>query len=356
MTTIPTKKPRLTGIAGQRTLTEIDTRPPECLPAEESNKLLKTEHCHNPFFTHKYFITKPKALVPASRSSSNRCVRFSFTIPSNWYKQIINPNKPFQLMLRIYEMKAAHKDYLPHDIKVSVNNKLVDLPNLKKASHAGRRPQRECKPLIINSSILNKRETEVDSKNIADKIVITWYQSDGTDAAYTPPMKFYLAVVRSYTSDEATKILYKLKRPRSEEASKNLIKQKTTISTDLVTSQKVRLTCPILMTRIKIPVRFDSCTHIDCFDANNYFKMNETKPFWNCPICNKRFPIGTLRRDLWFENLMAKAGPDSLEVEIDKNGEFEVTEKEIDESSDEEDIEAIMRKRAEENRNNKSNN
>jgi len=346
---IPAKRQRLTGIAGQPTKTEIDDRPPVCLSKEESAQLIKIEYCHNPFFSHKYFITKPKALVPESRSSSNRCVRFSFSIPHEFYKQIMNPNRKIDLMLRIYEMKRAHKDYLPHDIRVSVNNKLIDLPKLKKASHAGRKPQHECKPLIISGKFLNKRD---DNDNGQDKIVITWYQSDGTDAAYTPAMKYYLAVVRSYTSDEATKILVKLKRPRNEQSTLDLIKKK---SSGLVTSQKVRLTCPILMTKIKIPVRFDSCTHIDCFDANNFFKMNEAKPFWNCPICNKRFAIGTLRKDLWFEKLMANSGESSLEVEIDKDGKFEVTEKELDESSDEEDIEQIMKRRAEENRKNKSN-
>jgi len=49
---------------------------------------------------------------------------------------------------------------------------------------------------------------------------------------------------------------------------------------------------------------------------------------------------------------MANSGESSLEVEIDKDGKFEVTEKELDESSDEEDIEQIMKRRAEENRNN----
>lgn len=39
--------------------------------------------------------------------------------------------------------------------------------------------------------------------------------------------------------------------------------------------------------RIQIPCRATTCTHIQCFDALLYLQMNEKKPTWVCPVCDK---------------------------------------------------------------------
>ena len=33
--------------------------------------------------------------------------------------------------------------------------------------------------------------------------------------------------------------------------------------------------------------RASSCSHLQCFDASLYLQMNERKPTWNCPVCDK---------------------------------------------------------------------
>lgn len=30
-----------------------------------------------------------------------------------------------------------------------------------------------------------------------------------------------------------------------------------------------------------------TCLHLQCFDASLYLQMNERKPTWNCPVCDK---------------------------------------------------------------------
>lgn len=30
-----------------------------------------------------------------------------------------------------------------------------------------------------------------------------------------------------------------------------------------------------------------TCSHLQCFDASLYLQMNERKPTWNCPVCDK---------------------------------------------------------------------
>ena len=35
------------------------------------------------------------------------------------------------------------------------------------------------------------------------------------------------------------------------------------------------------------PCRSSTCDHLQCFDASLYLMMNEKKPKWQCPVCNK---------------------------------------------------------------------
>lgn len=38
---------------------------------------------------------------------------------------------------------------------------------------------------------------------------------------------------------------------------------------------------------IWIVYRASTCKHLQCFDASLYLQMNERKPTWNCPVCDK---------------------------------------------------------------------
>lgn len=39
--------------------------------------------------------------------------------------------------------------------------------------------------------------------------------------------------------------------------------------------------------RLSVPCRAESCAHLQCFDAVFYLQMNEKKPTWMCPVCDK---------------------------------------------------------------------
>ena len=51
---------------------------------------------------------------------------------------------------------------------------------------------------------------------------------------------------------------------------------------------KVSVACPVGKSRMVHPCRATTCTHIQCFDATGYLQMNEKKPVWSCPVCNKK--------------------------------------------------------------------
>src|SRR6218665_2588364 len=39
--------------------------------------------------------------------------------------------------------------------------------------------------------------------------------------------------------------------------------------------------------RMTVPCRASTCNHLQCFDAPTFLQMNEKKPTWLCPVCDK---------------------------------------------------------------------
>lgn len=50
------------------------------------------------------------------------------------------------------------------------------------------------------------------------------------------------------------------------------------------------LTAQLGKMRLMIPCRALTCSHLQCFDATLYIQMNEKKPTWVCPVCDKKAP------------------------------------------------------------------
>jgi len=255
------------------------------------------------------------------------------------------------LLLRIYETTKPHVDYLPHDIKVIVNGKELPPCDMVPASHAGVKPRPIAKPITISDYLMPRSHTQSQNPTFCDMLMLQWYHCDGSKGRVTPNMSFVICVVRSHNFQEAGDRVRKLKKARAIEKTLSLLKQKIsgTAGDDedavKMSSMKIKLTDPILMTLIKTPVRFDQCQHLDCFDVDSYLHMNFKKPAWSCPICAKRYPFGTLRRDAWMEKLMADAGEGTREVEMKGDGTFKITDKdeESDEDSEEERMLARLR-------------
>jgi len=313
--------------------------------AAENAQLLRTDYVHNPFYTQRYFITKPAVLVPHTRenSTSRRSHTVQFTLPYDWWQKVSNVNEKYELIVRVYETKKPHIDYLPHDIKAWVNERPLATPPMVPASHADVKPRPQAKPLVM-SQYLKPRTSNMSGTQ--DSLKLSWYHCDGKKGRPTPQMSYILVIVREYTHTEATDRIRRLKRPREVDITKKLLRVKASLANQDDSLQqvgtKMNLRCPITMMPITEPVRFDNCEHLDCFDAANYLRMNSKKPAWSCPICNKRLPFGTLRIDKWFENVLKEAGSSSREVELDPQGNFKITDRDEEEEENVATPEAII--------------
>ena len=56
--------------------------------------------------------------------------------------------------------------------------------------------------------------------------------------------------------------------------------------------------------RMTLPCRSSTCDHLQCFDASLYLMMNEKKPKWMCPVCNKPAMYENLLIDGYFSDIL----------------------------------------------------
>merc|ERR1712203_522450 len=97
------------------------------------------------------------------------------------------------------------------------------------------------------------------------------------------------------------------KGQRQPDYTRALIKEKLADQDQEIatTSCKVTLACPLGKMRMVTPARASTCDHLQCFDAQLYLSMNERKPKWVCPVCNKPALMENLLVDGFFMELMA---------------------------------------------------
>ena len=72
--------------------------------------------------------------------------------------------------------------------------------------------------------------------------------------------------------------------------------------------------------RIQIPCRAVTCSHIQCFDALLYLQMNEKKPTWICPVCDKPALFNHLTIDGLFTEIINQAPSNCIEVQFMEDG------------------------------------
>ncbi|NXP56604.1 PIAS2 ligase, partial [Heliornis fulica] len=132
-------------------------------------------------------------------------------------------------------------------------------------------------------------------------------------------MSVYL--VRQLTSAMLLQRL-KMKGIRNPDHSRALIKEKLTADPDseiATTSLRVSLLCPLGKMRLTIPCRAVTCTHLQCFDAALYLQMNEKKPTWICPVCDKKAAYESLILDGLFMEILNECS-DVDEIKFQEDG------------------------------------
>ncbi|KAJ3308032.1 hypothetical protein HDU76_004171, partial [Blyttiomyces sp. JEL0837] len=68
----------------------------------------------------------------------------------------------------------------------------------------------------------------------------------------------------------------------------------------------VSFSCPLTLTRIKLPGKGKNCKHLQVFDIEAFLTFNEKKSYWSCIVCNKQIKQEELMVDGLFLKLLDK--------------------------------------------------
>ncbi|KAG1663722.1 E3 SUMO-protein ligase PIAS1 [Nymphon striatum] len=218
-------------------------------------------------------------------------------------------NTQIQLRFCYLETSCEQDDNFPPNICVKVNEKVCPLPNFIPTNKPGVEPKRPGKP--VNITCLCKL-----SPIVANYIDVTWTSDVGRGFVFAA----YL--VNKVTS---TTLLSRLKSSgmRSADHTRALIKEKLSHDMDseiATTSLKVSLMCPLGKSRMQLPCRASTCTHIQCFDAMLFLQMNEKKATWVCPVCDQTALFDKLMIDGLFLEIVREAPSTCNEVKFAEDG------------------------------------
>jgi hypothetical protein len=91
-----------------------------------------------------------------------------------------------------------------------------------------------------------------------------------------------------------------------------------------VIANKLKLRCPLSFERVVIPVRGDSCMHLQCFGLGAYLASNEKMRAlnnrWTCPVCTNVLRPRDLRIDGYVQKVLADTPDHVDEVQIMPGG------------------------------------
>uniref|UniRef100_A0A8K9X4P0 Protein inhibitor of activated STAT 1 n=1 Tax=Oncorhynchus mykiss TaxID=8022 RepID=A0A8K9X4P0_ONCMY len=228
-----------------------------------------------------------------------------------------------QLRFCLSETSCPQEDHFPPNLCVKVNGKPCNLPGYLPPTKNGVEPKRPSRPINITSVVRL-------STTVPNTIVVSWTSEVGRSYS----MAVYLVKQQS-----STVLLQRLRSKgiRNPDHSRALIKEKLTADPDseiATTSLRVSLLCPLGKMRLMIPCRALSCSHLQCFDATLYIQMNEKKPTWVCPVCDKKAPYEHLIIDgLFMEILNSCVDCDEIQFKEDGYWAPMRTKKEVQEVS-----------------------
>ncbi|XP_044263413.1 E3 SUMO-protein ligase PIAS2 [Tribolium madens] len=288
-----------------------------------------------PFFDIISDLLKPSTLMPQSNQRMQEATFYFHLTPQQATdiasSRDIRPGvkcdyvKQVQLRFCLLETTCEQDDFFPPNVIVKVNNKPCPLPNPIPTNKPGVEPKRPPRPVNITPMVKL-------SPIVANMITVSWAPDYGRGYAIS------VALVQKLTSSDLLNRL-KAKGPKHSDYTRGLIKEKLKEDADseiTTTCLRVSLICPLGKMRMTTPCRAITCNHLQCFDSSLFLQMNERKPTWTCPVCDKPALYDNLTIDGYFQEVLASPNlpPDLNEIQLHKDGSWstQVNDKKITKS------------------------
>jgi len=276
-----------------------------------------------PFYDIHAELLQPTSLLGQS-SSRFQEVQFQFSLSPSQATEIASNRDIrmgskldylFQVQLRFcpLDTTAEQGDEFPPSICVQVNGKMCPLPNPIPTNKQGVEPKRPPRP--INITPLCKL-----SPTTFNTINVKWACDFG---------KGWVVGIWMVEKLSHIQLIDRLQKKgtRAPEYTRGLIKQQLNDDdADIATDHlKVTVSCPLGKMRMSYPCRPSTCAHLQCFDAALFLQMNERKPTWQCPVCDRPAIFDTLLVDGYFlEVIKSKELPeDENDIILKQDGGWE---------------------------------
>ncbi|GFS72398.1 hypothetical protein NPIL_505771 [Nephila pilipes] len=262
-----------------------------------------------PFYDVISELMKPTSLVTLPNERfQERDFQFCLT-PQQVLDLQSNTDAQVQLRICILDSSCDQEDEIPSSVCLKINQKVSNLPNPIPTNKPGVEPRRPKVPIDI-TNLTKKTATETN------EVTISWASSTGK------PYVMGIFLVRRLNS---TTLIRRLKANgvRNPDHTTAMIKEKLCQDRDSEIATMIlrgSLMCPLGKIKMKLPCRALTCTHLQCFDATLYLQMNEKKPKWICPVCDKPAYFKNLAIDGLFLDITIKAPAECTEVQFHEDG------------------------------------
>nr|CAD7589656.1 unnamed protein product [Timema genevievae] len=274
-----------------------------------------------PFYDILVELIKPSSLVPKDNGRPQNA-SFSFHLTPQQATDVTSSRDcrlggrlefVNQIQMRFCQLETSceQEDFMPPGLGVNINGQPSKLPPFIPSNKQGVEPKRSNRPVDITTYVKL-------SPLHANYIDVGWNSDYGS--AYVIAVYLVRMLV---TADLLQRM--RAKGARQSDFTRGLIKEKLSEDADseiATTSLRVSLVCPLGKMRMVTPCRASTCYHLQCFDANTFLQMNERKPTWMCPVCDKPALYDNLMIDGYFQDVLSSSRltQDSTEIQLHQDG------------------------------------
>ncbi|XP_034482266.1 E3 SUMO-protein ligase PIAS1-like [Drosophila innubila] len=279
-------------------------------------------------------------LIKPTNVARRKQVYFKFMLSQKQLKSIdtnrilcnnLKMEQTLQVQLRfgVQDTSCVLEDCYPPNVSVKVNDKLCQLPRVIPTKP----PKRLNLPLNITSNIMESNTIEV-----------LWHPKT-EDSTENYSLAVY--VVKKLTCQEMLNRMMKNSAIFTRaQIQKNMKMEAEDADCVIATNMlEVSLKCPIGQRIMSMPCRATTCSHLQCFDAMVYLQMNDHRPSWKCPVCNKPAIFGNLFIDGYFQNVLKSTlrKPNVTKIQLHPDGSWsskttvDLTIKDSDDDDDDDD-------------------
>lgn len=260
-----------------------------------SNYIARTSFKQIPFFKNVETLLRPIHCISyAGAIHFDGLFFLTDTIRNSIIESWDKTNQEFktQIVLRLLQVgqKKNFPARLPFNITVSVNDRQCKLNSLETPGKTG------IAPWLCDISVEITHETNL-TPNFQNQLKVTWSKE---------PYEYIAGVfvIQKLTWYEL--LLELKKRPacpieKTVKLTKNILKSDADLGADSIF---VSIKDPLGTMRMELPVRGQDCTHLQCFDAVHFLRLNAKKQTWTCPLCKKEVQFENIEIDELFLKIL----------------------------------------------------